>query len=269
MVTPADNSAIGANSGSDLITFEFPLNEKVRTQLRMEFLCRKTQHAMNTGTAWDHRNALFAILDMLAVMQRGDVRAEVSKELERIRDSLNPLRQVAGVDQAQLGATLDQVHHYLDAILDERTRSADLKDNDFLNTVKQRAGLPGGACEFDLPALHAWLNQPADYRDDDLRHWLESFQALHGSINLCLELLRASSDAESIVIEDGNHNHTLTPNRDCQLVQIRLPKNLHVYPVISGNRFGLSIRLMQQGDLNKKDQPVQSPVAIKLACSYL
>lgn len=260
---------ISVNPQNELICFEFPLNEKVRTQLRLEFLYRKTLHALECGSAWDHRTALFTILDMLAVLARGDVRAEVTKELERIRDSLLPLRQMAGVDQAQLSDTLNQVDHYLAAIMEERTRTADLKDNDFLNNVKQRAGLPGGACEFDLPALHAWLNQPANYRDDDLRHWLESFEALHGAIGLCMQLLRASADQEKLVVQASNLNHTLTPNRDCQLVQIYLAKNLHCYPVVSGNRFGLSIRLMKQLDLARKDEAVLDDVAITLACSYL
>ena len=33
-----------------------------------------------------------------------------------------------------------------------------LRDNDWLMTIKQRTAIPGGVCEFDLPAYHYWLH---------------------------------------------------------------------------------------------------------------
>lgn len=257
------------NASAEPLVFEHPLNERVRTQLRLEFIHRNIQHALTSGSVFDHRQALFLILDTLAIMNRGDVRAEVRKELERIHASLLPLKQVTHVNQNQLQQALDQIDYYLEAMIEERHHAADLKEVAFLNTIKQRSGLPGGACEFDLPSLHAWLSQPVAYRQDDIEHWLESFTALHGAINLCLHLMRVSADVLEVNCKDGVYHHSFSAERECQLVRIMLEPGQHIYPVVSGNRHGLSLRMMRQQDLRMKDEAASQEVAIKLACSYL
>jgi cell division protein ZapD len=34
-----------------------------------------------------------------------------------------------------------------------------LRDNDWLMSIKSRASIPGGVCEFDLPSYHYWRHQ--------------------------------------------------------------------------------------------------------------
>ena len=43
-----------------------------------------------------------------------------------------------------------------------------LRDNEWLMAIKQRTAIPGGVCEFDLPAYHWWLNQDPGPRRNDL-----------------------------------------------------------------------------------------------------
>ena len=38
-------------------------------------------------------------------------------------------------------------------------------------SIKQRTGIPGGACEFDLPSYHFWLHRPAEERIGQLAAW--------------------------------------------------------------------------------------------------
>ena len=46
-----------------------------------------------------------------------------------------------------------------------------LRENDWLMSIKQRTGIPGGACEFDLPSYHYWLHRPAEERTGQLAAW--------------------------------------------------------------------------------------------------
>src|ERR1051325_7095184 len=46
-----------------------------------------------------------------------------------------------------------------------------LRENDWLMSIKQRTGIPGGACEFDLPSYHYWLHRPATERTGQLAAW--------------------------------------------------------------------------------------------------
>jgi len=38
--------------------------------------------------------------------------------------------------------------------------------------IKQRASIPGGTCEFDLPSYHYWQQQDASLRRESLQAWL-------------------------------------------------------------------------------------------------
>ena len=39
-----------------------------------------------------------------------------------------------------------------------------LLEKDWLTAIRSRISIPGGTCEFDLPAYHAWQHLPAEER---------------------------------------------------------------------------------------------------------
>ena len=57
-----------------------------------------------------------------------------------------------------------------------------LRDNEWLMMIKQRSAIPGGVCEFDLPAYHYWLNRSADERRRDLAAWIEPFAPIAAAL---------------------------------------------------------------------------------------
>lgn len=84
------------------VLFEHPLNEKMRTWLRIEFLIQ--QLSVNLPVA-DHAGALHFfrnVADLLDVFERGEVRTELLKELERQQRKLQAWIEVPGVDQTVL-----------------------------------------------------------------------------------------------------------------------------------------------------------------------
>jgi cell division protein ZapD len=72
------------------VLFEHPLNEKMRTWLRIEFLIQ--QMAFHPMIA-SHADALHFFRnagDLLDVLERGEVRTDLLKELERQQRKLSP-----------------------------------------------------------------------------------------------------------------------------------------------------------------------------------
>lgn len=91
------------------VLFEHPLNEKMRTWLRIEFLIQ--QLSINLPIA-DHAGALHFfrnISDLLDVFERGEVRTELLKELERQQRKLQAWVEVPGVDQDRIEALRQQL----------------------------------------------------------------------------------------------------------------------------------------------------------------
>src|SRR5690606_20546254 len=136
---------------------------------------------------WDSRAALTGLLEILAILGRGDVRSDVLREMERQGQALSRLKNRHGVDGGRLGAILENLEKFrtrLDASEAQVGRS--LKDNEFLGALKQRSAIPGGTCGFDLPALQHWLSLRTEIRRQQLERWLNELGALDRSIRLVL-----------------------------------------------------------------------------------
>lgn len=150
---------------SDLIHFEHPLNERIRTFLRLEHLFLHVDHFRPLADSWSNRAAIDGLLSIITVFGRSDLKTEILKELERHTASLERVRQQPGVDMQALGQVLDDLEQAIHQVYRMDGQIArKLRNNEFLTTILQRSSIPGGGCNFDLPQYHFWLNQPHEIR---------------------------------------------------------------------------------------------------------
>src|SRR5277367_4578985 len=82
--------------------FEQPLNERMRTFLRLDFLYNQALHHNERASPWGSRAAMASLIDILALATRGDVRSDVLKELESQLTALNDFESRPGVDSQRL-----------------------------------------------------------------------------------------------------------------------------------------------------------------------
>ena len=80
------------------ITYEFPLNERIRVFIRLEQLFQQLLHFSAGATANDKRAALNVLQDITLIFKRNDIKSEVLKELER--DS-KVLREMNGLETVE------------------------------------------------------------------------------------------------------------------------------------------------------------------------
>lgn len=250
--------------------YEFPLNERVRTFMRLEHLfVRATRHAEGNDP-WDSRAALTGLLEILAILGRGDVRSDVLREMERQAQALARLRNRQGVDGTRLGAILENLEKFrgrLDASEAQVGRS--LKDNEFLGALKQRSAIPGGTCGFDLPALQHWLSLDGETRREQLGRWLNELGALDRSIRLVLMLLRESAAATNETAGQGLFHRNLESGSAYQLIRVQVAEDLSVFPEISGGKHRFTVRFLEQPDISERPRAVQRDVPFQLVCCQL
>ena len=91
------------------IIYEQPLNERMRTFLRLEFLYTQTLYHQQRSDTWAARAAVASILEMLAITARGDIRSDVLKELERQMAAMHEFQSRPGVDTSRLHAVLENL----------------------------------------------------------------------------------------------------------------------------------------------------------------
>lgn len=250
-------------------TYEFPLNERIRTLMRLEHLfARVHQHAEAAGP-WDSRAALGGLLEILAILGRGDVRSDVLREMERQAQTLGRLKNRAGIDTGRLDnvlESLDRLRKHLDASDAQVGRG--LKENEFLAALRQRIAIPGGTCGFDLPSLQNWLSLDRDTRREQLRAWLEELGPLDRSVRLVLMLLRESAAASRERTDGGLFQRALDSS-SYQLIRVQVEDGRGVFPEISGGKHRVTIRFLEQPDLNDRPRQVQRDVDFQLVCCQL
>lgn len=255
---------------SEKVIYEQPLNERIRAFLRLEFLFEQVRHHVAGTTPWDSRAGLASLLDIMSIFGRSDLKSEVMKELERHTSNLTRLEQNPDVDRAQLSHLLDEMDTLIDLLhAHNGPVGAQLKTNEFLAAIQQRSSIPGGLCDFDLPAFHFWLERPAEERLKDLSSWLNTFDVIGRGIQLILKLTRGSTLFREFTAEGGFFQRSLDPNIPCQMVRVALPAGAPYYAEISGGRHRFSVRFMRQPSTSERAVQAAIDVRFELACCVI
>ncbi len=229
-----------------MILYEYPFNERIRTYLRLEHLFLRLAELMGRPSPLDHHYALTTIFEVMDVGARADLKSDVLKDLDKQKLALNSYRGNPAISEAALDkiiAQLDSCFSALNALSGKAGQS--LTENDWLMSIRSRVGIPGGTCEFDLPAYYAWQHRGVEARQTDLQRWAATLVPLAESIHLLLKMLRDSGAPQKVMALGGQFQQNLPQGRTFQLLRLALDPALSVIPEISGNRLMVSIRLMR------------------------
>lgn len=253
-------------SDTDLVYYEQPLNERMRSFLRLDFLFRQAAHTLEGESRWDSRATLASILEILDVLGRSDLKTELLKDLERHQSALARLRRASAVDQTRLESILERLGHYQEQLhADLQALGQDLRDNEFLASIRQRASVPGGSCDFDLPAYHHWLQQSAAPRITQLSEWLSSLEMVRAPVELLVHLVRESTYPSDETAEAGFFQRSLDAAGGFQLVRVGLPAGAPYFAEISAGKHRFTVRFLEPQGQSRPRQVGES-VAFQLCC---
>ena len=231
-----------------MITYEYPFNERIRTLLRLEDLFDRARFFLARQEAPDHHAALLTLFEILEVASRADLKSDLLQELERQKQVLLTFRNNPEISEAALSRVIAEIEQASTALFTMTGKIGQyLRENEWLMSIKQRTGIPGGACEFDLPSYHHWLHRDAGARAQDLQGWINPLYPLRDAAAIVLRLLRESGKPARVVAQQGIYQQMLG-GRVVQMVGIRLPRDAQFIPEISANKYALNIRFAIFGD---------------------
>lgn len=229
-----------------VILYEYPFNERIRTYLRLEHLLQRLGELVKRESPIDHHYALATIFEIMDVGARADLKTDVLKDLEKQKHVLNGYRGNPAISEAVLDDITAQLEHCFSVVNNLPGKvGQSLTENDWLMSIRSRVGIPGGTCEFDLPAYYAWQHLDAGARQQDLHRWVLTLGPLAESVRLLLRLLRDSGAPQKVAASAGQYQQMLPQGRTFQLLRMRLDDSLGLIPEISCNRLMVSVRLMR------------------------
>jgi cell division protein ZapD len=246
-----------------VISYEFPLNERVRTLLRLEDLFARINQLIKGNDQCDHHMALAVLFEIIEVTSRGELKSDLLQELERQKRILAALRNNPEISEDALDTVLGSIETVSSELLSLSGKIGQhVRDNEWLMLIKQRACIPGGMCEFDLPSYHYWQHQDASVRRTHLEAWLSPFQPINDGLKLLLKLLRENCKTHHFTAHQGSFQQ-MQGGRVAQMLCVTLDKNLPCVPEISANKYALNIRFVS-ADYAAKSTLYDQDVEFKL-----
>ena len=244
--------------------FEQPLNERIRTFMRLQQVRGRLEYHIASDSEWDTHAAVLLVLDLYDLTSRLDLKSEVMKELERQSNSLAQFSGSSEIDNSQLSGVLNEQRGFISQLHEQKGQiTQHIKNSEFLNNVRQRCAASGTACSYDLPVYHHWLSQSHATRQLALREWLAPFQTTLSAINLILDTIRLSNAFESTVAHEGFFQQSLNSMRPPQLIRVKVSGN-H-FPEISGSKHRMSVRFLQYLSMEEKTPQSTGDVRFDLA----
>ena len=237
------------------IIYEQPLNELTRACLRIEQLFFQMDHQIKDTSALGTRNVIAAIINMLQLLDRPDLKAKLAKELTHQMSLLLRLMNTPEIDQEKLHALLKQLEDLTRCFIDSSKKIGQrLREIELLNNLRLHLASPGGGCSFDIPMYHYWLNQPDEERLNTLKSWIMEFNTIRSASDLILQLVREGSKSIRKTAEHGFYQELLDPQINLRMVRVFLPYKLAAYPEISIGRHFLSVRFFEPTILGRPTQ---------------
>ena len=215
--------------------------------LRLEHLFDRLGQLIGRDAPVDHHHALATIFEIMDVGSRADLKSDLLKELEKHRQQLVGYRGNPSISEALLDdiiGRIDSAHARLNQLVGKA--GAVLTGNEWLMSIRSRINIPGGTCEFDLPAYYAWQQQEPAKRRADLIQWVATLMPLAEGLQVLLGLLRDSGTPHKVLAPGGQYSQSLAAGRVFQLIRVRLDADAELVPEISGHRLMVQVRLMRQ-----------------------
>ncbi|PKO63075.1 MAG: cell division protein ZapD [Betaproteobacteria bacterium HGW-Betaproteobacteria-18] len=248
-----------------MILYEFPLQERIRTYLRLEHLFIHLQQLLPRVDAMDHHFALATLFEILEVSTRSDLKSDLLKDLDKQKHALDSYRGNPAIAESVLDDVIGQLDQCFEALNSLPGKIGQtLIENEWLMAIRSRIVIPGGTCGFDLPSYHAWQHKPSSVRQAQLQQWNLTLKPMADTVHLLLKLLRDSGAPQKVIVNGGQFQQSLPQGRTFLLLRLALDETLELVPEISGNRLMVSVRLMRQGEDNRL-QAINEDASLELA----
>ena len=213
--------------------FEFPLKEKVRNYLRVEQLLGQLK--VSAQSEHTHLQLVFfqQLFELLDLVERLDLRSDLTKDLEAHEKNLVYWSKHPKIDSTALEQALKTVLTLREKLKTDRRFGSALREDKLLSAIRQRFAIPGGACSFDLPNLHFWLQQPLEVRQTEIAQWLETLALLDDAIAVSLSFIRERGQFINVTAENGFYQGAAEDKNE--LIRVRCRVDEGYYPTLSGN----------------------------------
>ena len=226
--------------------YELPLNERLRTFMRIEFLYARLKYfSSDLKDTWETRTLIHTVLEIYSILSRTDVRREVLADLDRYIMQMQRYQSIPDADSNMVTNILEDLELIKKEVIKIGTDYlAPLRVDEFIASLLHRHTLPGGRAEFDLPKYKFFLEGKKTNVSKKINTWIDIIRPISEGIDKLMWIIRESSEPIATVAVGGQYNHQIERRTQISLVRIFL-KNKKIFPEISGGRHLIAVRFFE------------------------
>ena len=227
--------------------YELPLNERLRTFMRIEFLYSRLKYFVsNLDDNWQTRTVIHTLLEIYSILSRTDVRREVLADLDRYIMQMQRFQSAPDADNDMVNNVLEDLDSIKNQVVDIGTDYLlKLREDEFIASLLHRHTLPGGKAEFDMPKYKFFLESDKKNVAVQINSWIDIIRPICEGIDKLMWIIRESNEPISTVAVGGQYNHQIERRTQISLVRI-ITDDANVYPEISGGRHLIAVRFFNQ-----------------------
>ncbi len=222
---------------NDFLTYQFPMNYLTKVSLYLEKLFAYINAASISNEPIVHHYALKNIIDIVKLVEKPEIKSRYVKELMRIEHLINQSQAfISDRCYAKLFVQLQVLGKITSRFDNQIHQDPFIQSMRFLfNSVDES--------EILNPQLIFWLNKADTYRQDDINTWFDNLIPLYNTVDTYLDILRETAIFNTLDIESGYYNKTLTNKVNQHLLIIKMSNIDGIIPKVNLTNNNMSIRL--------------------------
>lgn len=247
--------------GTNIITFEMPMQPLVRSALKIESLLQDLQVACMESHPLLHQHALLSCSEIIHLTNKPEFKSHFLKEFIKIthlNDKTN-----ATHNNKHITAIKSHIQH-----LGHRAEpfAYHLLKDPFIYALHNANVFNPKEMDYRSPRIILWMHADYKERQASFKKWIEALTPLLELIRTYLSFLRQGSVYEDISFHQGCYQCSLPKHISCQLVSVHLAEEWQLIPKIQQGHNWLTIGLHDAFSITSK---IEKPDKIALGiCQY-
>lgn len=227
---------------TSMFVYDFPLSPKARTYLKFESIFNRVQECADLNSNAETLSLIRGLIDFIDLVDgSGALKIDIGKDLDKLNQKLKQWQNYPDADQNLFNELLEQIassHQALNGFTRQRTV---LQNDPVIESIKPRFLTPSGVNCFDTPLFTFWSQLDRKEKLESVTKWLHELDSIRIPISCILNLWRLCSDYQTRVAVNGFMQETSEP---CELIEIKYPKHVRGYPVVSGFQSNINVRFL-------------------------
>lgn len=225
------------------VVYEHPLNEKTRLLMRLELLFDQLSIHKDMTDDRNIQPFFSTLYSTIEVLERNDIRGTLAFYLDLLEKSMLRWSSHPDIHNDSLQKNLQETVKLQSQISKMSKACQILKEDKFLASLRQRFGIAGGTCDFDLPQFHFWRLKPLAERQDDIQAWLTILAPLQQALNFSMLFIRESAEFAERDAPNGFFQGSCADT--VSLLRVKYDVDSGVFPTISGSNRRFAISFMR------------------------